>query len=379
MKIKKKIVFVTGTRADFGKLRTLIDVINNSHNLECHIFVTGMHTLSTYGSTYREVEKHGYKNIFVFMNQSETSNQDIILSNTITGLSNYVNELSPDMIVIHGDRLEALAGATVGSFRNIIVAHVEGGEVTGTIDESIRHAVSKLSHLHFVSNENAKKRLIQMGERENRIFPIGSPDIDIMMSKNLPSVDELRNYYDIPFNKYAIMLFHPITTELENLEDQINSLIKAVIKSKKNFVIIYPNNDPGSKIILKAYETLHNNNQFRIYPSLRFEYFLTLLKHSDFIIGNSSAGITEAGIYGIPTIDIGNRQKNRTTNKNIKNVENDEEQILDAIQQIQDKKISSSYDFGDGQSSKRFFEIISQDGIWDIDLQKYFVEMDNEK
>ena len=143
--------------------------------------------------------------------------------------------------------------------------------------------------------------------------------------------------------------------------------------------MIYPNNDPGSKVILKAYEQLQTNNQFRIYPSLRFEYFLTLLKHADFIIGNSSAGITEAGIYGIPTIDVGNRQKNRTTNKNIKNVTNKNEEILDAIQQIQGKKINSSYDFGDGQSAKRFFEIISKNEVWNIDLQKYFVEIDSEK
>ena len=337
-----------------------------------------MHTLSTYGFTYREVEKRGYKNIFVYMNQSENSNQDIILSNTIAGLSNFVNELSPDMIVIHGDRLEALAGSTVGSLRNILVAHIEGGEVTGTRDESIRHAVSKLSHLHFVSNENAKKRLIQMGERKNHIFIIGSPDIDVMMSKNLPSMDELRNYYEVPFEEYAILIFHPVTTELGYLEKQIDTVIASIIHSKKNFVVIYPNNDPGSKIILNAYKQLENNNRFRMYPSLRFEYFLTLLKHADFIIGNSSAGITEAGVYGVPTINIGSRQKNRTKNKNIKNVQNNQEEIQDAIEQIKGKKVDSSYDFGDGQSSKRFFGIISEDKVWDIDLQKYFVEMNNE-
>tara|TARA_B100000029_G_C17574334_1_gene957670 strand:+ start:751 stop:1767 length:1017 start_codon:yes stop_codon:yes gene_type:complete len=334
-----------------------------------------MHTLPNYGSTYKEIEKRGYKNTFIFKNQAENSNQDLILSNTIIGLSNFVNRLSPDMIVIHGDRVEALAGATVGSFRNIIVTHIEGGEVTGTIDESIRHAISKFSHLHFVSNENAKKRLIQMGEREKCIFPIGSPDIDIMMSKNLPSLEEMKNYYDISFDCYAIMIFHPVTTELNELDIQINSLINATKKSKKNYVVIFPNNDPGSEIILKAYEQLGNYNQFKIFPSLRFEYFLTLLKYSDFIIGNSSAGITEAGIYGIPTINIGNRQKNRTTNKDIKNIGNNEEEILTEIEKMQGKKLDSSYDFGDGQSSKRFFDIISNENIWDIDLQKYFVDI----
>ena len=314
MKIKKKIVFLTGTRADFGKLRPLIEITESSHEFECHIFVTGMHTLSRYDFTYREVEKRGYKNIFVFMNETEGDNTDIILSNTIRGFSEYIRDISPDMIVIHGDRLEALAGGIVGSFNNILVSHIEGGELTGTIDESIRHAVSKLSHIHFVSNDNAKKRLIQMGEIEERIFVIGSPDIDIMMKKDLPTKEELTKYYDINFEKYAILIFHPVTTELEYLKNQTTEMVAAVIDSKRNYVVIYPNNDPGSDIIMKAYGKLENNQNFKIYPSLRFEYFLTLLKNADFIIGNSSSGITEAEIYNIPTINLGSRQKNRTSN-----------------------------------------------------------------
>ena len=317
MKIKKKIVFLTGTRADFGKLRPLIEITESSDEFECHIFVTGMHTLSRYDFTYREVEKRGYKNIFVFMNETEGDNTDIILSNTIRGFSEYIRDISPDMIVIHGDRLEALAGAIVGSFNNILVSHIEGGELTGTIDESIRHAVSKLSHIHFVSNDDAKKRLIQMGEIEERIFVIGSPDIDIMMKKDLPTKEELIEYYDINFEKYAILIFHPVTTELEYLENQTTEMVGAVIDSKRNYVVIYPNNDPGSDIIMKAYGKLENNQNFKIYPSLRFEYFLTLLKNADFIIGNSSSGITEAEIYNIPTINLGSRQKNRTSNNNI--------------------------------------------------------------
>ena len=168
------------------------------------------------------------------------------------------------MIVIHGDRLEALAGAIVGSFNNILVSHIEGGELTGTIDESIRHAVSKLSHIHFVSNDDAKKRLIQMGEIEERIFVIGSPDIDIMMKKDLPTREELIEYYDINFEKYAILIFHPVTTELEYLENQTTEMVGAVIDSKRNYVVIYPNNDPGSDIIMKAYGKLENNQNFKL-------------------------------------------------------------------------------------------------------------------
>ena len=377
MKIKKKIVFLTGTRADFGKLRPLIEITESSDEFECHIFVTGMHTLSRYDFTYREVEKRGYKNIFVFMNETEGDNTDIILSNTIRGFSEYIRDISPDMIVIHGDRLEALAGGIVGSFNNILVSHIEGGELTGTIDESIRHAVSKLSHIHFVSNDNAKKRLIQMGEIEERIFVIGSPDIDIMMKKDLPTKEELTKYYDINFEKYAILIFHPVTTELEYLKNQTTEMVAAVIDSKRNYVVIYPNNDPGSDIIMKAYGKLENNQNFKIYPSLRFEYFLTLLKNADFIIGNSSSGITEAEIYNIPTINLGSRQKNRTSNNNIINIENQKDEILDAIAKVDGMEIKSSFSFGDGKSTNRFFNVISNDKIWNVSLQKQFIENGN--
>jgi UDP-N-acetylglucosamine 2-epimerase (hydrolysing) len=374
LKIKRKIVFLTGTRADFGKLRPLIEIVNNSNEFECHIFVTGMHTLSRYDFTYREVEKRGYKNVFVFTNQNNFENTDIMLANTIKGFSNFVKKISPDMIVIHGDRLEALAGAIVGSFNNILVSHIEGGELTGTIDESIRHAVSKLSHIHFVSNEDAKKRLVQMGEIEKRIFVIGSPDIDIMMKKDLPTKEGLKKYYDMQFEKYAILIFHPVTTELDDLENQTNELVSGAIDSKRNYVIIYPNNDPGSEIILNVYKKLENNANFRIYPSLRFEYFLTLLKNADFIIGNSSSGIIEAEIYSVPTINVGTRQKNRSSNESIMNVESKKEKILDSISKVDGKEIKSSFSFGDGKSTKRFFDVILSEKIWDVSLQKQFVE-----
>ncbi len=139
----RKIVFLTGTRADFGKLASLMDIIESNDSFECHIFVTGMHTLEKYGNTFDEVQKKGYKNITIFENQTNTILQDIILANTVIGFSEYVKKISPDMIIVHGDRIEALAGAIVGSFNNILVSHIEGGEISGTVDELIRHAVSK--------------------------------------------------------------------------------------------------------------------------------------------------------------------------------------------------------------------------------------------
>ena len=371
----KKIVFLTGTRADFGKLKSLIDKVEQSSMFECYVFVTGMHTLSKYGSTYDEIQKHGFKNIFVFMNQTHTTDADVILSNTITGFSNFIKEIRPAMIVIHGDRIEALAGAIVGSFNNILVSHVEGGELSGTLDESIRHAITKLSHAHFVANENAKRRLIQLGEPKNNIFIIGSPDIDIMKGDTLPSINEVKTHYEIPFDNYAILIFHPITTEIDTLTYQIRKVVSAVIKSKISYVVIYPNNDNGSDMILREYDRLKNNKNFKVFPSIRFESFLTLLRNSKFIIGNSSAGVREAEIYGIPSINIGSREKNRHNGKNIINVNSHEKDILSAISKVTLKHFKPSNTFGDGKSNERFFKILSDKKIWNISIQKQFIDL----
>jgi len=370
----KKIVFLTGTRADFGHMKGLIAKLESSQEFEPYIFVTGMHMLSKYGSTFIEVVKQGYKNIYPYMNQSSNNDQDVILSNTILGLSHYVKEVKPDMIVVHGDRVEALAGAIVGSFNNILTAHVSGGELSGTIDEFMRHAITKMSHVHFVANAQAKYRVIRMGEKKESIYIIGSPEIDLMISKDLPALEEVKKYYEIPFDAYSIFIYHPVTTELDCLEEDIMHVVDALEESDKNYVVIYQNNDPGSDIILKEIDVLKNNPKFKVLPSMKFEYFLTLLKNSQFIIGNSSSGIREAPVYGVPTIDIGTRQLNRSKAESIVNSSTNEYTIIDAIKKVQGLKFPQSYEFGKGNSIELFYDIISDKAFWETSIQKQFVD-----
>lgn len=369
----KQILFISGTRADFGKLKPLMLKIESSESFECYIFATGMHTLSRYGLTYDEIRKTGFKNIFTYINQDASCNisMDIILSNTIEGISRYIHEFPPDIIVVHGDRVEALAGAIVGALNNILVAHIEGGELSGTVDELIRHAVSKLSHLHFVSNEDAKKRLIQMGEIDETIFVIGSPDIDVMLSDSLPSVKQAKQRYEIDFDRYGVFLYHPVTTESDKLESHINTVIDALEEIEMNFVVIFPNNDMGSDIILKAFKRLEKNPKYKIFPSLRFEFFLTLLKNAYVVIGNSSAGIREAPVFGVPTINIGSRQKNRFLSPSIINVDEDKKAIINAFK-VLPKTYKPSYHFGEGNSAEKFMEIIDNGSVWNTPCQKQF-------
>jgi len=372
----KKIVFLTGTRADFGKIKSLIEIALNTSNFEVHIFATGMHLRAKYGRTVDEIYKCGYPNIYQYINHHDYDSMDSILACTINGFSNYVKELSPDLIVVHGDRVEALAGAIVGALNNILVAHIEGGEVSGTIDELIRHSVSKLSHVHFVANDIARNRLIQMGECENSIFVIGSPDIDVMLSNNLPTIDHVKEHYGIKFSEYAIVMFHPVTTEVDNIGEQADNLVKALIESGRQYIVVYPNNDLGSDTILKSYKALKANANFLIFPSIRFEYFIVLLKYAQFIIGNSSAGIREAPYYGIPTINIGTRQNNRAVSSSIMNTGYSCLEIKEAIAVAQGQEVTpSSAAFGSGNSDKLFVDVLQGSELWQISKQKIFKDL----
>jgi UDP-N-acetylglucosamine 2-epimerase (hydrolysing) len=302
---------------------------------------------------------------------------DLTLAKTIEGFSSYCKKINPDLIVIHGDRVETLAGAIVGSLNNILVAHIEGGELSGTVDELIRHSVTKLSHIHFVSNDEAAKRLLQMGEIKSSIFTIGSPDIDIMFSENLPTEESVKEYYQIDFDQYAIVMFHPVTTEDKQMKQYADDFVASLLAVDENFVVIFPNNDLGSKYIIDAYQKIANNKRFRIFPSLRFEYFLVLLKKAKFIIGNSSAGIREAPYYGIPVINIGTRQQNRTLNADIINVDYQKENIIKALHSVTSHKISQAYnDFGKGNSAELFLNSLLSSKIWEINHQKKFKNID---
>ena len=377
MSNKKKIVFLTGTRADFGKLKSLIQISQDYKDFDVQIFATGMHLDAQYGSTVNEIYKSGFTNIHEFKNYDEIEYMDRILAKTITGFSEYISIQKPDLIVVHGDRVEALAGAIVGSLNNVLVAHIEGGEVSGTVDELIRHSVSKLSHIHLVSNELAHKRLIQMGELESSIYIIGSPDLDLMNPASLPDLSFVKSYYEISFDEYAIVMYHPVTTEYNSIKEHIASFVDALLKSDKNYVVIYPNNDIGTKEILLEYKRLENNERFKIYPSLRFEYFLRLLKESNFIIGNSSAGVREAPYYNIPTIDVGSRQDNRSQAETIHRISHKYDDIINAIKSCEENKEYSvdMSEFGSGNSDQLFLDLLMSNTIWDVNCQKQFQDL----
>ncbi len=374
--MKRKIVFLTGTRADYGKIKSILKLLNNSKKFEVYIYVTGMHMLDYYGNTYREILKDGFKNVYLSDGIELDAQTEENLATIIKDFSQYIKKYKPDLIVVHGDRIEPLAGAIVGAFNNVRVAHLEGGEKSGTIDEHLRHAISKLSQYHFVTDQESKDRLIQMGENDKRIYIIGSPDIDIMLGNDLPNLEYVKKYYNIPFDKFSILMYHPVTTEIINLKQNVKNIVDVLLSNNHNYIVIYPNNDLGSNIIHEEYERLKNNNRFVFYSSLNFERFLTLFKECNYLIGNSSAGINETIVYGIPTINIGSRQRGRynsLNNKNLISVENDIEEIKEAIFNIE-KYRTTPFKRLPQNSCNKFINIISDENFWEFDIQKRFID-----
>ncbi len=371
MSFKKKIVFLTSTRADFGKVKSLIKITKNSKFFDVYIIITGMHVIPKFGNTFQEVLKtFGKKKIFIFKNQKSSSILENILSDTVNKLHKIVKKIQPDLIVIHGDRIEALSLALVGSLNHIHTAHVEGGEVSGTIDDTIRHAITKLSHSHFVGSKIAKKRVLKMGEIKDNIHHIGSPDIDIIQNQKLPEIDKVKKRYSINFKEFSILLWHSVTSELDSLKKDTLKIINYINKSEKNFIIIYPNNDPGCNIILNCYKKIKKKN--RIIKNMRFEYFLSLLKNAKFIIGNSSSAIYEAPMLNTPAINIGNRQNKRLNTKLVKNINIDQlnEKIVNSF--VKNYKTVNQNFFGTGNSDVNFLKILKKKTFWNISKQKFF-------
>lgn len=369
--MSKSILFVTGTRADFGKLEPLA-VAARDAGLDVSFFVTGMHMLSRYGLTKLEVQRLPGVSVHEYLNQRVGDPQDIILAKTVTGFSDFVREARPDLVVIHGDRVEALACALVCATNYVRSAHIEGGEVSGTIDEIYRHCNSKLASHHFVSSDDAARRVKALGEDAAAVHVIGSPELDFHAGPSGVSWEDVKERYDIPFDNCGICVFHPVTSEANTMAAQAQNLFGALDGSGKSFVVIAPNNDPGSAGIFDAIDALPAD-RFRVLPSMRFAHFSELMKNAACMVGNSSAGVREAPFLGLPSLDIGTRQTNRAKAASVHFADADEtDKITAFLTEHWGKRQPRDDSFGAGAAARRFVEILADDAFWQNNLQKRF-------
>lgn len=367
----RTLLFVTGTRADFGKLEPLAAAARDAgHGVT--FFVTGMHMLERYGLTKVEVQRMPGVAVHEYLNQRPGDPQDLILAKTVTGFSDFVAEMRPDLVVVHGDRVEALACALVSATNYIRCAHIEGGEVSGTIDEIFRHCNSKLASHHFVSSEAAKRRVMALGEPEEAVDVIGSPELDFHGQASGVALEEVKARYEIGFESYGICTFHPVTSEAESMGQQAADLFGALQASGRSFVVIAPNNDPGSEAIFEVLGGLPSA-QFRVLPSMRFAHFSELMKQAACVVGNSSAGVREAPFLGVPSLDIGTRQSNRSDAASVTACEaSEEEAILRFLRDEWGRAHPRDTGFGEGRSAARFVEALARPAFWERGLQKAF-------
>ena len=365
------ILFVTGTRADFGKLEPLAIAARDA-GFPISFFVTGMHMLDRYGLTKNEVHRLPGIGVSDFLNQRMGDPQDLILAKTVTGFSDFVAEHRPDLVIVHGDRVEALACALVCAMNYIRCAHIEGGEVSGTIDEIFRHCNTKLAASHFVSSEAARQRVMAMGEPAETIHAIGSPELDVHGQPSGVTLAEVRQRYSIAFPAYGIAIFHPVTSETATIGAQAQSLFGALTASGRSFVVIDPNNDPGSEAIFAVLDRLPPA-QFRRLPSMRFAYFSELMRHAKVLVGNSSAGVREAPFLGVPSLDIGSRQTNRAEAPSLfSRAAGDHAGILQFLAAEWGKAYPRHTDFGEGRAADRFVSVLQNPDFWQRPLQKAF-------
>lgn len=368
---KPHVLFVTGTRADFGKIKNIAENLI-SEDWRVGFFVTGMHMLESFGATFHEVRRVKGAETYEYVNQRQDDPLDSVFAKTILGFSDWVHEHKPDLVIVHGDRVEAKACAFVCATNYIRCLHIEGGEVSGTIDEVFRHCISKLAHHHFVCSESAQKNVIKLGEDPKRIVVVGSPELDTHQKEIDTSLDAVKEYYGVKFDSYGIVMFHPVTSELDTIGTQAADLFSALAASGRQFVVIAANNDPGSKKVMDVVSKL-DRHQFYVLPSMRFEYFSVLLRNAAVMIGNSSAGVREAPFLGVPSLNIGSRQTGRSHAMSITHANAEDSGLIEKFLDMDwGNRYAPSFEFGDGNSVARFVSELKRSEFWELPMQKYF-------
>jgi UDP-N-acetylglucosamine 2-epimerase (non-hydrolysing)/GDP/UDP-N,N'-diacetylbacillosamine 2-epimerase (hydrolysing) len=332
----RKIAVVTGTRAEYGIYFPVLKAIQRSSKLDLSLIVTGMHLSENFGHTVDEIKKDGFVidakiPLGLLEDSGASMARDVGLC--ILGLTDAFEKIKPDILLVLGDRGEMLATAIAGIYMNIPVAHLHGGEVSGTVDESVRHAITKLSHIHFPATKESAERIRKLGEDEFRIHVVGAPALDTILSETFVPKEEIGKCFNLDMNKPIVLVVqHPVTTEFDAVERQIRETMDTVVELGEQTVVIYPNADAGGRKIIEIIEQYRDHEFIRIFKNLRHVDYLSLMKSADVMVGNSSSGIIEAPSFGLPVVNIGTRQIGRQRGENVIDVDYNKDEIIKAIE-----------------------------------------------
>lgn len=379
---------MTGTRAEYGLLKPLIKRVRDSAQAELQLVVTGMHLSPEFGLTYQEIEQDefpiSYKvEMLLSSDTPEAISKSIGIG--VIGFADCFYQLKPDIVIILGDRYEMLAAATTAMIARIPIAHIHGGELTeGLIDEAIRHSISKMSHLHFVTTEEYRKRVIQLGEQPDKVKNVGALGVENIKKVSLLSKKQLEEQLDISFSKPTIMItYHPVTLENGTTKESFQNILD-VLEEKKELFLIFTkaNSDTDGRIINQMIEEFvsKNSERCRVYTSLGQKRYLSALQYCSMVIGNSSSGIIEVPSFGIPTINIGDRQKGRVSAKSIIHCGDGKNEIREAVEkalseefQSDCRKVLNPYE--GNETSKMIFTTIFEELNSGINIKKVFYDI----
>ena len=341
--MKRKICFFTGTRAEYGIMSRLMRMVKNSQNIEIQIVATTMHLSPEFGLTYKEIESDGFtinKKVEMLLSSDSANGTLKSMGLAVIGFADALEDLKPDLAVILGDRYEMLAAAQSCLIYKIPVAHLYGGEITeGAYDDSIRHAITKLSCLHFTSTEEYRKRIIQMGESPERVFYVGSLGVDNIRTESTMSLAELERSLDFNLGgKFLLITFHPVTMEHSTAATQCDALLKSLEEVNADYQLLFtlPNSDTEGRVIaskVKEYVLAHPDRSLAV-DSLGKTRYYTALKYASAVVGNSSSGLIEAPSFGMPTLNIGDRQKGRAHGESVVDVAATYQDIKAGLQKV---------------------------------------------
>ncbi len=385
----RKICIVTGTRAEYGLLSRLMRIIKDSQETQLQLIVTNMHLSPKYGNTYKEIEADGFTiDRFVpIIDDGEINNcitTVLEISRGLKGFAEAYNELQPDLLLVLGDRYEMLAAATAALVMRIPIAHISGGAISeGAFDDSFRHSITKMSHLHFTETEEYRRRVIQLGEQPNRVFNVGALGVENI--KKLPLLDKKEIETEIDFridNKTILVTYHPVTLGDNTVEHDISEFIDALNKYPDiRIIFTMPNSDTGSMIIVDAINNFVENNSERSvsYKSLGVLRYLSVMKEVGAVVGNSSSGLVEVPSFGIPTLDIGDRQKGRIAGESVYHCDTDKESVKAGLKKVlspefQLKAKSAINPYDKPGTAQAIFDVISTYPL-DKLAQKHFYDI----
>lgn len=364
----RKVMYVSGTRADYGLMRRGLRAIKDSKDLSLTVAATGMHLMKDFGRTVSEIRADGFNVKEVPAHYAGDGRKDMsrFVGDCVEKLSGQLDKLKPDILLLLGDRGEMLAGAIVGLYCGILTVHIHGGEVTSTVDEPARHAITKLAHIHFCATKKAAQRILRMGEEPKRIFVTGAPGLDEIAAGKWPTVKYLSAKYRFDVARPLILAVqHPVSSQIARAPEHMLTTLRAVQKTGWRALVIYPNADAGGRSMIRVIKdfTAANRN-ITAYPSIPHEDFLGLMKCASVMAGNSSAGIVEAPSFGLPAVNIGERQCGRERGANILECRHDIAEIARALRNaVDDKKFRaharrSKNPYGDGKTAARIVALL---------------------